>query len=245
MNRSDVKLLLIQTRRDAMREQEQRCFVTSTGLASEQIVPFDLWGERPLDESVLVGIDGVIIGGSGDAVITEPDTMPWLEGLSSFARLCVERDVPTFGACFGFQVLVHAFGGKIESVHYELDSVDMERTAASYGDPVFDCIPDEFVAVSAHNDSATAYPEGFVNFAKSDQCPLHAFKIEGKPVYATLFHPDLDRETLRERLDFYREHWIDNADEIQAVYDNVREVPDAPRLLAAFVDHVVLPAQKD
>jgi GMP synthase (glutamine-hydrolysing) len=66
-----------------------------------------------------------------------------------------------------------------------------------------------------------------------------AFRFTGLPIYCTQFHPELDRESMLERLVSYPEYVERIA---RMPYDNfvhaVRETPEANRLLRQFVKYV-------
>jgi GMP synthase (glutamine-hydrolysing) len=80
-------------------------------------------------------------------------------------------------------------------------------------------------------------PAGGVLLAGSEACPVQAFRL-GRNVYATQFHPELDRDGLCLRIDVYRHHgYFDppEADELMRLA-RASVVTEPPRLLARFVE---------
>ncbi len=67
----------------------------------------------------------------------------------------------------------------------------MELTLTPEGlrDPLFDGIGPRFYVFLWHVDQITQLPEGAVNLASSDLCPVQAFRVGQLPVWGVQFNP--------------------------------------------------------
>jgi GMP synthase (glutamine-hydrolysing) len=110
-------------------------------------------------------------------------------------------DVPTFASCFGLQVLTLALGGRMvrDPQNREVGSITLKTTDAATTDPLFSAMPREFFGQAGHTDHAVDTPPGAVLLASSDKCAVNAFRVLGRPVWATQFHPELDPDAVAKR----------------------------------------------
>ncbi len=240
-----VQVLLIQARNTAnMERQEQRCFVERTGLRTEQLVSINV-AREPLHADQLNGADCVMVGGAGE--YSAMDNPAWMPGLLDVLRRTAERGIPTFGSCWGHQVLARAFGGTVihDKDRAELGCGTVYLTEAGQTDPLFAPFPSTFKANMGHHDRVTELPPGAIELASNDQ-PNQAFRLKGVPVYGTQFHSELSADSERERLIVYRDYYredMPSEEEFQAVLDALAETTEVDHLLRDFLKvHVVEPA---
>lgn len=234
------RYLLLQARNgdDPMREHEVSCFVRHMGVQRAQISVHDVLGGVPT-RAQLDATDAVLIGGSGD--YSSLDDLPWVRELIRFIRAeLVLSGMPVFASCFGFQVIVLALGGVMvrDRARSEMGSYDLVLAEAARRDPIFSVLPERFVAQVGHNDRAEALPSGVVLYASSDLCPIHAFRVGRLPIWATQFHPELDRDDITHRYITYRAHYAPLAANTPIDEDpwiqRLRPSPDASLLLPRF-----------
>ena len=163
--------------------------------------------ETPPRERVL-SARAVLMGGSGDYSCLDPDA--WIGRMVGYVRdEVVPSGVPTFASCFGLQVLTLALGGKMlrDPKNREVGSIDLWLTPAAAQDPLFAPLPSPFVAQAGHTDRAAETPPGAELLAYSERCPVNAFRVAGKPVWATQFHPELDPDAVAKRYMRYMEKY--------------------------------------
>ena len=143
---------------------------------------------------------------------------------------------PVFASCYGFQLAVLALGGKItnELRCHETGTVPLSLTNDAATDPVFKSMPDQFMVVSVHQQSAEVLPGGCTLLAQTSKC-IHAFRVTDKPIWAFQFHPEVDRQTLVERLTRYKKRYTANAAALQEILDNASETPESNSLLRRFI----------
>jgi GMP synthase (glutamine-hydrolysing) len=142
-------------------------------------------GSLPSDTA----FDGVIVTGSRSSVYWDE---AWIASLCECIASFVAGEVPLLGVCFGHQALGHAIGGRVEGMDdYELGYREVTQTAA---DPLFEAVPDPFLAFQTHSDTITELPSGARKLAENDR-GLQAFRYES--AVGVQFHPEYDAETAR------------------------------------------------
>jgi GMP synthase (glutamine-hydrolysing) len=225
-----------------METQEQDCFAERCRLEADQFTSVNLT-RAPLPSDFLAGADALMIGGAGEySAMDDPD---WMPGLLALVREAAERDLPTFGSCWGHQVLARAFGGELvfDSERAELGCVTVEMTEAGRQDPLFGYCPTRFEVNAGHHDRVTELPPGAVELAFNESQRFQAFRLTDAPVYGTQFHSELSADRERERLiayrDYYREDMPDE-DEFQAVLAGLVDTGAADTLLYDFLRRFAL-----
>jgi GMP synthase (glutamine-hydrolysing) len=237
-----IKVLLLQARNadDPMAAHEHACFVERTGLEAGQIVAHDLCQGPPRSERARM-FDAVMVGGAGDYYVSKGN-LPEFEAFLELLRDLIARGRPTFASCFGYQSLVRALGGEVifDPDNTEVGTFELTLSAAGREDPLFGHLPQTFLAQMGHKDRAAVNPDGIPNLAGSERCPLQAFRIPGLPIWASQFHPELDRKTNQDRFRHYLEGYATymSAAERQAALDGFRESPEASELLKRFLELV-------
>ncbi len=204
-----MRIMVLQARRvdDPMLEHERECFVAATGRESgcfewRNVVD----GVPELDEALVC--DALLIGGSGHFSVADP-VEGFFEPLAELLRgVCAGRH-PTFGSCFGYQLLVAALDGRVapDPDGSEVGSFDVSLTGAGRNDPLLGELPTTFVAQMGHLDRAVELPRGVVNLASSERCPYQALRVVDAPVWATQFHPELDQAANLHRYRAYIERY--------------------------------------
>lgn len=233
-----VRMLLLQARRadDPMREHEHNCFVTRTGLPAENVVPHDLCcGPPPL--TMLQRYDSLTVGGSGEYYVSRGN-LPRFREFLDFLREAVECGHPTFASCFGFQSLVRALGGELvhDPPSAEVGTFELTLTEEGAADPLFGALPRRFMAQMGHKDRASSFPGCALNMASSELCTFQALRVPGKPVWATQFHPELERDTNLDRLRRYlRDYGPRDPEGLARFEERFRDSPESSSLLSRFL----------
>lgn len=233
----DLRVLLVQARDEAWIErQELECFAERTRLAPDQFVPVSVLRD-PLHPDLLRGADAVFIGGSG--AYSVPDEYPWMPALLDFVRLLVESGMPTFGSCWGHQLIARALGGTVihDPERAELGCFEVELNEAGRADPLFSAFPSRFLANQGHHDRVAELPPGVVSLAHSASQPHQGIRVEGMPVYGTQFHSELDARRERERLIAYRPFYPEGGDDaaFQKLLDSLADTTEVDDLLHHFL----------
>ena len=185
-----------------MREHEVSCFSRALGTENGRLQIFDLLSGAP-DQALLDSVDVVLIGGSGDYSVARGG--PWLPAALDTMVGLHGSSKPTFASCWGFQALARALGGEVitDREQAEVGTVWLELTPEGERDPVFGSIGPRFPVQIGHEDIVTSLPDGAVLLASSETIENEAFCFPDKPIYATQFHPELNRDGLIERVARY------------------------------------------
>lgn len=130
----------------------------------------------------LTGIKGVIFSGSPYSV-NQPDAF----------RIDLDKiigKVPVLGICYGAQFIANERGGRVEACatrefgRAHLDIIDKEDAllrGMTQGNQIW----------MSHGDTITALPVDAKVIAKTDSIPTAAYRLEGLPVWAVQFHPEV------------------------------------------------------
>ncbi len=227
---------------EAAADDEYAAVLRFTGLEERDVRRRRL-EQDPLGDWDLGDWSGVILGG-GPFNISDPAELKTpvqqrVEGeLHELALAAVAEDFPFFGACYGIGTLGSLQGGLVDRTYGEpIGAVTVRQTEAGAADPLFGALPESFDVFLGHKEAVTRLPEGGVLLAGGEACPVQAFRL-GRNVYATQFHPELDRDGLCLRIDTYRHHgYFDppEADELMRLA-RASVVTEPPRLLERFVE---------
>lgn len=237
-----LRIVLIQARStEDIVIQEQECFSERCRVLSDQIRAVSVLRER-IDEGLLHQTDALMIGGAGEYSATQD--YEWMPAVLDLVRIAFERCIPTFGSCWGHQIIARALGGRVihDSALAELGCHPVTLTSAGKDDPLFGAFPERFLANMGHHDRVVELPPEAVELAYSDTQRYQAFRIDGRPMYGTQFHSELDARRERERLYRYRQHYPEIATDgtFQAVLDNLAETSDVDHLLHDFLLKIVV-----
>ncbi|MFZ5477126.1 MAG: type 1 glutamine amidotransferase [Myxococcota bacterium] len=207
---------------DPMARQELRCFRDTTGLDLE-IVHASAGG---LDDRLLEEARVLFFGGSGAYSVL--DTHAWVRRMLDFLVATVDRKVPAWASCFGFQGLALALGGEVnrDDDRQELGAFEIALTDAGAGDPLFRTLPRTFYAQLGHHDHVDRLPAGVTLLATGGKIRNQAFKVDGAPFWATQFHPELRKATTMERWNYYRAHYADKPEKAAEIDHIMETSPD-------------------
>lgn len=136
--------------------------------------PFDDLGE----------VDALVLSGGSPRVALELDRMGRNGEYLDMAQF------PILGICAGMQFMTSHFGGatapaKVPEFGKTTLHVDAE-------DDLFVGLPENFTVWESHNDEVSVLPKSFKVLAHSDNCPIEAIRVEGKPFYGLQFHPEVE-----------------------------------------------------
>lgn len=238
----DLRVLLLQVRDEPrVRQEEHESFARYSGLDLQQIDIINVFDTPAFPASIVSVYDGLFVGGGSEATVLEPDRYTFVEPSIRLLRYCIEREIPVFASCFGFQLAVIALGGEILRVDhdFEMGTLPIQLAPAASADPLFSDSPDCFRAVAVHKESALEPPPGCTLLAFTETC-CHAFRVDGKPFWGFQFHPEVDRQRLVERLKIYQSAYTDGAEHLNGVLSSAVETPDSNALVRKFVDRILL-----
>jgi GMP synthase (glutamine-hydrolysing) len=123
-----------------------------------------------------------IILSGGPASVYEPDAPPAPAGL-------FEAGVPTFGICYGFQVMAQELGGTVDGS----DIAEYGRTPLAVTNPgvLFAGLPASQSVWMSHRVTCREAPTGFVVTARTEAAPVAAMEDAARGFYGVQFHPEV------------------------------------------------------
>jgi GMP synthase (glutamine-hydrolysing) len=242
-NPQQLKILLMQIREDeATRQEEFYQFAQCSGLAPQQFTQLNVFATPHFNPEYAAEFDALFIGGSSDASVLQPERYPFDVDCKRMLRYCYIQDIPVFASCFGFQLAVEEFGGKVilDKANMEMGILTFAKMPAAATDKLMHDIPDNFASVVGHKERAEVLPPNAEWLARSELCPYHAFKFPDKPFYAFQFHPEMSRQDLISRLERYQARYLAHEDEMQAIFARAQQSTTyANALIKQFVERII------
>jgi len=234
----ELKVLIYQFREADTKGPELECLKRISGLPEDQLTIVDTLTTAPR-VSDLDGHDLLLLPGCGSFAVSKGDLPHWQE-LLEVVRAAATQNMPTFGICFGAQILAEALGGRVEyrPEDQEMGSYTVSLTQEGQVDPIFSQLPGSFNTQQGHKDFITRVSDGAVVLARSEASLVQAFAFPDKPIYATQFHAELDEDSFKERLAYYKALYVEDRDALQRIHDGLKPSPEASGLLQLFMAHV-------
>ena len=225
---------------DPARADEHHAFADKLGLSVADIRAVDVLTE-PLDMRLLESSHALLVGGSGEYSVL--DDVPAIRCLIDFLAMVAESGHPMFASCFGFQALAVGLGGSAvhDEANAEVGTYNLRLTRAGAADPIFGALPPGFKAQLGHKDQVHCLPTCCVNLAESDRTAYQAYRVEGRPVYATQFHPELSYLENRARFERYYVEYgrVFGEQAARAQLEGHQPSPEANTLLMRFAREFV------
>ncbi|MEP6465787.1 MAG: glutamine-hydrolyzing GMP synthase [Parafilimonas sp.] len=157
-----------------------------------EIIPFN----KPFE--IDKTIKGIILSGSPFSV---NDANSPVVNIPSFIK-----EIPVLGVCYGAQLAVKEFGGKVEKSNKR--EYGRAKLHKQLDDILFADVADDSQVWMSHSDTITQLPEAFDLLATTASIPVAAFKrstVKGQqstdlPLYGLQFHPEVYHSTEGKRI---------------------------------------------
>ena len=141
-----------------------------------ELVPFDI----SLENLAKLNPKGIIFSGGPSSVYDPGAPIP--------DKKIFQLNVPILGICYGHQIIVNNFGGKIKRANKEYGSSVL--TIDSNSD-ILNGIGDSVRAWMSHGDEAENVPEGFEIIGHTESSRSAAIANKQKTVFGIQFHPEV------------------------------------------------------
>lgn len=236
-----MKVFLVQLRADQnMLDHEFRYFCRYSGLAESEITLCNGLKQSPTIDD-LKSYDALVIGGSGDFLISDNDIPKPREVVEKLLQDARREKIPILGICFGAQIMACAFGGKIEldESMQETGTFEVIRTPESVYCPLLQDLPERFDAHFGHKDHIVEIPKGAVNLASTELSENQMFTFPGESIYALGFHPELDVQAIYDRLDYYAKQYCLTGEAMAKAKASTHDAPLSHLVLKRFFEKVV------
>ena len=240
--KSDLHILLMQIRDEPrVREEEYESFVLYSGLSKSQIDILNVFDTPTFSPNVIKGYDALMVGGASEASVSEKDKYPFVDYGEKLLLHCLDKNIPVFASCFGFQLAVIALGGSLtkDEKDFEMGVITIRLTKAAQEDPLFKHLSGSFPAISVHQEKTLQAPKGCIALAYTDVC-CHSFRVKDKPFWTFQFHPEVDKKTLIERLTIFKKQYTQDDDHLKSILATAAETPESNGLVQKFVEKILL-----
>ena len=141
-----------------------------------ELVPFDI----SLENLAKLNPKGIIFSGGPSSVYDSGAPIP--------DKKIFQLNVPILGICYGHQILVNNFGGKIKRANKEYGSSVL--TIDSNSD-ILNGIGDSVRAWMSHGDEAEDVPDGFEIIGHTESSRSAAIANKQKTIFGIQFHPEV------------------------------------------------------
>ena len=242
MKRSELKILLLQIRRDpAVRMEEHSSFARYAQLDLDQIDILNVFDTPNFVFTIADDYDAIFVGGASEASVLEKAEYPFVPHSINFLKYLIEIKKPVFASCFGYQLAVLALDGEIirDTENFEMGTYQLSLTNSAANDQLMGNIPDKFWIVSCHQEKALSLPESCELLGYTEDS-THLFKVKDAPFWAFQFHPELDLQCLTTRLKAYQDKYTSGDDHFDEVIASLQETPISNDLVAKFIDRILL-----
>ena len=137
----------------------------------------------------------MMISGSA-ACVTDP--VPWMDSLASVIRQAAEMQLPVLGICFGHQIVAHALFGPGSVRKAETPEIGWKAIHIVGEDPLVGGLSAEFRTFESHFDEVRCGIPGMTVFARSADCEVQAYRVDGASVWGVQFHPEMQQSEAEE-----------------------------------------------
>ena len=154
-----------------------------TQLIARRLRELEVYSEviHHTEDTSLEDVVGVILSGGPNSVTVEgaPDLPNWFQKVK----------VPVMGICYGMQLLVKNFGGKVdktEAAEYGRTEIQTLKHSS-----IFENVPGNFNVWMSHGDSVANIPENFDVLAETENNIPAALCSKDKRIWTLQFHPEV------------------------------------------------------
>ena len=141
-----------------------------------ELVPYDI----SLKELKKLNPKGIIFSGGPSSVYDSKAPTP--------NKKIFQMQVPILGICYGHQIIVNNFGGKVKRVNKEYGSAVLSIDDNS---DIFSGVGDSIRAWMSHGDEAKVVPDNFEIIGHTENAHAAAISNKQKTVYGIQFHPEV------------------------------------------------------
>ena len=141
-----------------------------------ELVPYDI----SYEELQKLNPTGIIFSGGPSSVYNSDAPIP--------ENKIFDMNVPLLGICYGHQLIVNKFGGKVKRANKEYGSslltIDSDKDLLNE-------VGKSVKAWMSHGDEAEQIPEGFKIIGHTESVKAAAIAFEEKSIYGIQFHPEV------------------------------------------------------
>jgi len=154
--------------------------IRENGVYSET-VPHDIKPEEIKLLSEKFNVKGLVFSG-GPASVYEPNAP------KSDPHI-LDLELPILGLCYGHQLIAHVVGGKVEPA--EQREYGISYAIIDKPEGVLKGLGKKEKVWMSHGDTVFTMPAEFEVLARTENCPVAAFRHKKRPIYGLQWHPEV------------------------------------------------------
>lgn len=168
----------------------------------------------------VAGFDGAVLSGSKTRI---DESAPWIDREIKAIRELYALKIPTFGICYGEQLIAKALGGADFTGTARQPEHGWAEMEVKTDSPLLKGLPDRFFSFQFHSDEVRKLPANFRLTATNGACAVQAYDVLDAPIWGVQFHPerglDLGNKALDRRLAQDPAFPALNRDRAEKIYD--------------------------
>ena len=141
-----------------------------------ELVPYDI----SYEELQKLNPTGIIFSGGPSSVYNSDAPIP--------ENKIFDMNLPLLGICYGHQLIVNKYGGKVKRANKEYGS---SLLTIDNNEDLLNGIGESVRAWMSHGDEAEQLPEGFKVIGHTESAKAAAIASEEKSIYGIQFHPEV------------------------------------------------------
>ncbi len=137
---------------------------------------------------------GVVISGSKTRI---EETHDWVTAQMNFIKNLYAAKIPTFGLCYGEQLIVRALEGDDyvgRSPIGEFGLVEITALPEANSSRLFKGLPTNYYSFCYHYDHVEKLTIDYRLLSSSDLCEIHAYEHKKAPMWGVQYHPEKNLE---------------------------------------------------
>ena len=141
-----------------------------------ELVPYDI----SYEELQKINPTGIIFSGGPSSVYNSDAPIP--------ENKIFDMNLPLLGICYGHQLIVNKYGGKVKRANKEYGS---SLLTIDNNEDLLNGIGESVRAWMSHGDEAEQIPEGFKVIGHTESAKAAAIASKEKSIYGIQFHPEV------------------------------------------------------
>ena len=141
-----------------------------------ELVPYDI----SYEELQKINPTGIIFSGGPSSVYSSDAPIP--------ENKIFDMNLPLLGICYGHQLIVNKYGGKVKRANKEYGS---SLLTIDNNEDLLNGIGESVRAWMSHGDEAEQIPEGFKVIGHTESAKAAAIASKEKSIYGIQFHPEV------------------------------------------------------
>ena len=141
-----------------------------------ELVPYDI----SYEELEKLNPTGIIFSGGPSSVYNSDAPIP--------ENKIFDMNLPLLGICYGHQLIVNKYGGKVKRANKEYGS---SLLTIDSDEDLLNGVGESVRAWMSHGDEAEQLPEGFKVIGHTESAKAAAIASEEKSIYGIQFHPEV------------------------------------------------------